>query len=92
MEQIAGPVFGYYLACYTVETGDGHFGYARLYATCPSGVWEQDKPLRKIAAGPFSDEAAAMQGILARSERKLARRAALQSDWAALDSQRSPLR
>ncbi|MBK0392419.1 hypothetical protein [Ramlibacter algicola] len=92
MEQIAGPVFGYYLACYTVETGDGHFGYARLYATCPRGVWDDDKPLRKIVAGPFGDETAAMQGILARSERKLARRAALRSDWAMLDSQLSALR
>jgi len=92
VEQIAGPVFGYYLACYTVQTGEGHFGYARLYATCPRGVWDDDKPLRKIAAGPFGNAMAAMQGILARSERKLARRAALRSDWAVLDSQLSALR
>ena len=92
MEYIAGPVFGFFLACYTVQTGEGHFGYARLYATCPRGVWDDDKPLRKIAAGPFGDATTAMQGILARSERKLARRAALRSDWAVLDSQLSALR
>src|SRR3954469_3534985 len=94
VEQIAGPLFGYYLACYTVETMDGHYGYAKLYTHKPDGAWGTQAAIRKVAAGPFSDAPAAIAGVIARSERRLARRKAMSSDWALLDagaSRPSPL-
>lgn len=88
MEEIAGPVFGFYLACYTVEGRDGHYGYAKLYERRPSSVWETRPAIRKVAAGPYTDAATALRGVIARSERKLARREARRSDWALLEVSR----
>src|SRR3954469_10114310 len=76
VEQIAGPLFGYYLACYTVEALDGHYGYAKLYTRRPDGAWGTQPAVRKVAAGPFTDPRAAIAGVIERSERKLARRKA----------------
>ena len=92
MEHITGPVFGFFLACYTVQSPEGHYGYAKICIGEPGSVWDPGPTLRKVAAGPFGSEQEAIQAVIARAERKLARREARQQDWVVLDSAPQPLR
>jgi len=92
VEYIAGPLFGFFLACYTVQTGEGHYAYAKVCVGEPASVWEPGPTLRKVAAGPFRTEREAMEAVISRAERKLARREARQQDWVVLDSAPQPLR
>ncbi|MGZ5182486.1 MAG: hypothetical protein ACXWC2_18560 [Ramlibacter sp.] len=92
MEHIVGPVFGFYLACYTLETREGHYGYAKLCIDPPDSVWDTGEVLRKVAAGPYSTPEAAVRAVISRSERRLARREARRnSEWLVLDSSPQPL-
>ena len=91
MEQIAGPVLGFYLACYTVQTAEGHYAYAKVCIGKPTSVWEPGPTLRKVGAGPFATEQEALEAVIARSERKIARRVAQQQEWVVLDSAPQPL-
>ncbi len=75
MEQIAGPFYGFHLACYTVSTGDGFYGYAKICATRPQSVWQTGTAVRKLAAGPFPIAEEALQAVLAATKLKLADRA-----------------
>ena len=92
MEQIAGPVFGFFLACYTVQADEGYYAYAKVCIGEPASVWEPGPTMRKVAAGPFRTEQEAMHAVISRAERKLARREARQQDWVVLDSTPQPLR
>lgn len=92
MEHITGPVFGFFLACYTVQAAEGHYAYAKVCIGEPASVWEPGPTLRKVAAGPCTTELEAVQAVIARTERKLARREARQQDWVVLDSAPQPLR
>lgn len=92
MEHITGPVFGFFLACYTVQTSEGHYAYAKVCVGEPLSVWEPGPTLRKVAAGPFPTQQEALQAVISRAERKLARREARQQDWVVLDSAPQPLR
>lgn len=74
MEQIAGPVHGFHLACYTVSTDDGFYGYAKICATRPQDVWQASTAVRKLAAGPFLLAKDAMHAVVAASTQKLADR------------------
>src|SRR3954468_9859698 len=38
-ETLVGPVHGYFLACYSVESGDGFYGYAKVHVHRPTCVW-----------------------------------------------------
>ena len=76
MEYIAGPIHGFYLACYTVPSPDGHYAYAKICASCPESVWEEGIAIRKIGAGPFATEQRALDAVQAESRRRLAARAA----------------
>jgi hypothetical protein len=79
MERITGPIHGYHLACYTVETPQGHFGYAKVCSSRPEHLWDGTPALAKVAVGPFplplpalvfaADKAA---GLLALRARRLA--------------------
>ena len=92
MEHIAGPFLGFYLACYTIQTGEGHYGYAKLCPDLPASVWDTGEVLRKVAAGPYPTPNAALRAVIARSERRLARREARRhSEWLMLDSAPQPL-
>lgn len=51
-ELILGPVWGLYLACYTVAQPDGVIGYAKLCRHRPASVWETPGALRKLASAP----------------------------------------
>lgn len=92
MEHITGPVLGFYLACYTVQTSEGHYGYAKLCPDLPASVWDTGPVLRKIAAGPCATPRGALKAVIARSERRLVRREARRhSEWLMLDSGPQPL-
>lgn len=76
MELITGRVHGFYLACYTVATREGHFGYAKICTDRPESVWQPGNALRKIAVGPYADEKEALLAVRVEGERRLAARLA----------------
>ena len=63
IEEVVGPICGLWLACYTVETEQGFFAYAKLCARKPRSVWEA-KPMRKMASGPFESPEAAITAVV----------------------------
>jgi hypothetical protein len=77
MEYIAGPIHGFYLACYTVPTHDGHhYGYAKICTVYPESIWDAGIAVRKVGAGPFATEEQAIVAVQAEARRRLAARAA----------------
>lgn len=87
MEHIAGPVLGFYLACYTIEAHEGHFAYAKVCLDPPESVWEPGRCFYKIGAGPYPTPEQALAAVLARSERRIARREARRnSGWLVIES------
>ena len=92
MEHIAGPVLGFYLACYTIEAHEGHFAYAKICLDQPASVWDAGICVLKVGAGPFPTPEEALLAVVARSERRIARREARRnSNWLVLDSGSQPL-
>jgi hypothetical protein len=81
MEQITGPVHGYWLACYTVPSEQGHYAYAKLCIAAPDDVWEANFAVHKVGAGPCPDPAEAIRLLVERTTSRLARKAAQPSDW-----------
>ena len=79
MELITGRIHGYYLACYTVPTRDGHYGYAKICLDRPQCVWEPEFAVRKVSAGPFPEARDALLAVRVETERKLALRLAQQA-------------
>ncbi len=73
IEEVVGPVAGWYLACYTVEQEEGFFGYAKLCVEKPAGVWE-GRAVRKLATGPFASPEAAITAVVDLATVRLARR------------------
>lgn len=51
-ELILGPVWGLYLACYTVAQPEGVIGYAKLCRQRPVSVWDTPGAIRKLASAP----------------------------------------
>ncbi len=39
MEKVFGPMWGYYLACYTVAVPEGFVGYAKVCEHPPESTW-----------------------------------------------------
>jgi hypothetical protein len=74
MELITGRIHGFYLACYTVATREGHYGYAKVCADKPESVWQAKNALRKVAVGPYAEEKDALLAVRVEAERKLAQR------------------
>jgi hypothetical protein len=92
VEQIAGPVLGFYLACYTIQAPEGHFAYAKICLDQPRSVWDAGTCLVKVVAGPFPTPEEALRAVITRSERRIARREARRnSGWPALNSKPQPL-
>jgi hypothetical protein len=81
VEQINGPVHGYWLACYTVESEQGHYAYAKLCIAQPDDVWDAEFAVRKVGAGPYADPAEAIRLLVERTSRRLAWKAAQQDEW-----------
>lgn len=63
IEQIVGPVHGYYLACYTLEHAGGFYGYAKICLDPVTDIWNT-KAERKLSAGPCISELDAMNAVL----------------------------
>lgn len=76
MEQITGPIHGFHIACYTIPTSDGHYGYAKICAGRPSSVWDAGIGVRKVGMGPFATEKEAVVAVQEEACRRLALRAA----------------
>jgi hypothetical protein len=76
MEQITGPIHGFHLACYTIATSDGHYGYAKICAVRPETVWDAGIAVRKVGMGPFPTEREAVMAVQEETCRRLALRAA----------------
>lgn len=49
MERISGPYKGYFIAAYSVETGDQFVGYAKVCVEEPESVWNAD-PVEKLTS------------------------------------------
>lgn len=73
IEEIVGPICGWYLACYTVEAADGYFGYAKLCMQRPPSIW-QAQARRKVAAGPYGSPEAAITAVVDETTLLLSRR------------------
>jgi hypothetical protein len=84
VEQITGPVHGYWLACYTVQADGGHFAYAKLCIARPDDVWDANYAVRKVTAGPHQDPAEAIRLLVEHTTRKLAWCMGQQDDWLVL--------
>ena len=56
MERISGPYKGYFIAAYTVETGDQFVGYAKVCADEPGSVWNADPVEKLTSAAGFKTE------------------------------------
>jgi hypothetical protein len=92
VEHIAGPVLGFYLACYTIEAHEGHFAYAKICLDQPTSVWDAGPCVLKVGAGPYPTPEEALLAVIGRSERRIARREARRnSGWLVLDSRPHPL-
>lgn len=71
-ERLLGPVNGYYLACYTIDTEAGCHGYAKVYTARPTCVWGPRAAVAKYTAGPFESAEAAIQGVVQKCRLELA--------------------
>lgn len=74
LERIVGPVHGYYLACYTIDSHEGPYGYAKICVGPPEEVWDAKYAVRKVGTGPFTSHAQALDGVVAHASARLARR------------------
>jgi hypothetical protein len=75
VETIAGPLYGFWLACYTVETEQGYIAYAKLCTECPRSVWDAPRAVRKLVSQPQPSEAEALHDVLTHTRQRLAWRA-----------------
>lgn len=71
-ERLVGPVNGYYLACYTIDSDAGCHGYAKVYTARPNCVWGARLAVAKYSAGPFATAEAAIQGVVHKCRQELA--------------------
>lgn len=71
-ERLIGPVNGYYLACYTIDSDAGCHGYAKVYPARPNCVWGARSAVAKYSAGPFATAEAAIQGVVHKCRLELA--------------------
>jgi len=73
-ETLVGPVRGYFLACYSVETASGFHGYAKVHVQRPTGVWGTRPALAKYTAGPCASSDLALQAVIALADAELGKR------------------
>lgn len=59
MERITGPYKGYFIAAYSVTTGDSHAGYAKISMEQPRSVWSvtEVEKLIRVSGGRTELEA-----------------------------------
>jgi hypothetical protein len=73
-EEIRGPVFGYWLACYAIERRRGFYAYGKLCRERPASVWDTPTALAKIALGPRPTAEAALEAVFIAVQARLQRR------------------
>ncbi|TFZ03844.1 hypothetical protein [Ramlibacter humi] len=73
LEEVLGPICGYYLACYSVESLEGFYGYAKVCGQRPESVWGASAQA-KVVAGPLGSPEAAITAVVDAATLKLARR------------------
>jgi hypothetical protein len=73
-ETLVGPVHGYFLACYSVETSSGFQGYAKVHVQRPTCVWGPRAALAKYTAGPCASSELAIEAVVALADIELAKR------------------
>lgn len=62
MERISGPYKGYFIAAYTVETGDHFVGYAKVCMEEPDSVWNANSVEKLTSAAGCRTE---LEAVLA---------------------------
>ena len=70
-ETLVGPVRGYFLACYSVETESGFHGYAKVHVQRPTSAWGTRAALAKYTAGPCESSELAIQAVIALADVEL---------------------
>jgi hypothetical protein len=73
VEEVLGPICGFYLACYSVEAQEGFYGYAKVCGDKPPSVWTAAAQA-KVVAGPMGSPEAAVTAVVDVATIKLARR------------------
>ncbi len=73
-ERIVGPVQGYWIACYSVQSDGGFYAYAKAYTEPLACVWNTPSPVAKYAAGPFETGELAMQAVVQKCDIDLRQR------------------
>ena len=66
MERISGPYKGYYIAAYTVGSGEHFVGYAKICNAEPQDVWNAQAVEKLTSATGYRNE----QDALAAAEKK----------------------
>lgn len=67
LERIERVRDGHYLACYTLRSGQGFTGYAKLFAFEPDSVWDERGAYGKVAAGPLPTPHDALDAVIRRA-------------------------
>jgi len=73
-ETLVGPVHGYFLACYSVETAAGFYGYAKVHVHRPTCVWGVRPAVAKYTSGPCASSDLAIHAVIALAGIELAKR------------------
>jgi hypothetical protein len=74
LESVQGPFFGFFVAAYVVATRRGYYAYGKLCRGKPDSVWDVGHTYAKLAIGPRSDAAIAMDEVFRAAEAKLSRK------------------
>jgi hypothetical protein len=72
MERVSGPYKGYYIAAYTVSSGEGFAGYAKICTSEPANVWNAQTDERLISATGYRDEQDALLAAEKQARRDIA--------------------
>jgi hypothetical protein len=73
-ERVVGPINGYWIACYSVQSDEGYFAYAKAYTEALACVWNTPSPVAKYAAGPFESGEIALEAVIQKCDLDLRQR------------------
>lgn len=73
-EEIRGPVFGFWLACYAIERRRGFQAFGKLCKDRPVSVWDTPSAIAKITLGPRATPDEALDAVFSAVWARLQRR------------------
>jgi hypothetical protein len=73
-EEIRGPVYGFWLACYAIQRRRGFYAYGKLCRQRPESVWDTPTAVAKISLGPRPTAESAFDSVYLAVEARLHRR------------------